>query len=201
MARKRANSTKSKNEAQVTKKAATSPLAKIESQYFQELVDCSNRLAALQQQRSQFIFIIGKLNENRKKIQDKVVKPPFSLPLIPNVMNYLESDTKVVFKLFDEQITNYKNSLKSLKGQIQHRQEEYEESAVRTRDFLTKRYEHLTAKHIVPARKAVADEENLFEAEFKKLLDDPETMKEFKKAKQEAVKVNTKRETKKKGKK
>lgn len=200
MERKRARSTASKTKAKVEKKVVP-PLQEAEGRYFQELVDLSNRLQGLHKQKSQFEFIIGKLNENRKKIQTGKVKLPVVLPLIPNVMNYMESDKKIVLKFFDEQITNYKNSIKALEGQIPHRYEEYIEAAVRTREFLNARYKNLVAKHIVPARKAIEDEENLFEAEFNKVMKDSETMKEFKKAKIEAVKRNSARDTKKKAKK
>lgn len=173
------------------------PLAKGEGQYFQELVEISNRYSTLMQQKTQYEFIITKLQENRKKIQDNVVKMPVTITLIPNIMFYQEHDKKKVFKFFDEQIVSYKNTIKSLEGQLIHRYEDYVECAVRVREFLVRRYGNLKGKQIVPDRKSVEDEENLFEAEFQKLIDDPETMKEFKKAKKEAVKQNTQRAIKK----
>lgn len=197
MGRKRANTTKNKNTAEVKIKPRVPSLQKGEGQYFQELVDVSNLYASLQTQEAQYKFIIEKLEENRKKIQDGEIKLPLRFWLIPNLVSYPESDKKKIFKFFDEQITGYKNSLKTLKGTITHRYEEYAESAVRTREFVTKRFASLKAGDIVPDRKTIEGEENLFEAEFNKLMEDPETMKDFKKAKAEAIKENTKRETKK----
>lgn len=176
------------------------PLMSQEAQYFQELVDVSNRYAALMKQKAQYEFIVKKLQENRKKVQTGEIPLPVTLPLIPNVMNYNESKKKTVFKFFDEQITGYKNSVKAIEGQLGHRYEEYVEVAVRTREFLVKRYGGLKGAKIVQARAGVKDEENLFEAEFNKLMEDPKTMQEFKDAKKEAVKVNTQRATKQKAK-
>lgn len=200
MARKRANSTKSKTEAEVKKTPPSQPLMQQEAQYFQELVETSNRYSALKKQKAQFEYVIGKLNKDRKKIQTGAIKLPVTITLIPNVMSYPEHDKKKAIKFFDDQLTNYKNSLKALEGQITHRYEEYVESAVRTREFLIARYGKLKAKYIVPARKGIEEEDNLFEAEFDKLMNDPETKEKFDEAKKVAIKKNTARATKKKGK-
>lgn len=178
-------------------KPKAKPLMQPEAQYFQELVDSSNKLTGLQKQVAQFEFIIGKLQENRNKIQKGDVKLPVVMVLIPKIMYYQEDDKKKILGFFDEQIKSYQTNIISIKNQMEHRQEEYEESAVRNREFLATRYGNLTAKHIVAARKEVADEENLFEAELSKLAENDEVMKEFKKAKKEAVKRNKARQTKK----
>lgn len=197
MGRKRANTTKDKKTAEIKVKPRLSSLQKGEGQYFQELVNISNQYAELQTQEAQYKFIIGKLEENRKKIQNGKIELPVQMWLIPNVMSYPLSDKKEIFKFFDEQITGYKNSVKSLKGTIDHRYDEYAESAVRTREFMAKRFGSLKAGDIVPDRKTIGEEENLFEAEFTELMKDPETMKEFKAAKAKAIKENTKRAVKK----
>jgi len=193
MTRKRANSTKNKKTAKTKTKSKIATLKQSETQYFQELVEISSRYAAMLKQEAQYEFIIHKLEENRKKIQDGEIKLPIVLPLIPNVMYYSEFDKKKIFEFFDTQITSYKNSIKALKGQLEQRYEAYIESGVRVREFLIRRYGTLTAKQIVPDRKTVGDEENLFEAEFNKLMEDPKTKEEFKKAKKEAIQHNIKR--------
>lgn len=204
MAKKRQRANKKKSTKVEIKQ--TKPLMSGEAQYFQELVDVSNRYAALLKQKAQYEFIVNKLQENRKKIQSGKIKMPVTLPLIPNVMNYSESDKKEIFKFFDEQITGYKNSVKDINGQLGHRYEEYVEIAVRTREFLTKRYGDLKGAKIVQARAGIKDEENLFEAEFNKLMKtsdnfDPKVKAEFEAAKKQAIKVNTRavKETKKAG--
>lgn len=197
MSHKKPKATKNKAKVEVVKKANIPPLMQAEAHYFQELIEVSNRYAALLKQKAQYEFIINKLEENRKKIQDGVIKLPVTLPLIPNVMTYNEDNKKEIFKFFDEQIVGYKNSIKTLIGQISHRHEDYTEVAVRTREFLTKRYGRLSAKNITRDRKLVKEEETLFEAEFKKLVDDPKTMQEFKNASKEAIKHNVKRAVKK----
>lgn len=197
MARKRANTTKDKNTAIVEKAPISQPLLQQEASYFQELVDTSNRYAALLKQKAEYEFVIKKLQENRKKIQDGKVKLPVSVVLIPKVMYYQESDKKEIFKFFDEQIKGYQTSIKSLEGQLQHRYEDYAESAVRNREFLKDRYSNLVSKKVAPHRKEIEDEENLFEAEFEKMMQDPKIMSDFKKANMEAVKKNTQRATKK----
>lgn len=193
MGRKRANSTKDKKTAKVEEKPKHQPLKSLEGQYFQELIEVSNRYAATMKQKAQYEFIINKLNENRKKIQKGEIPLPVTLPLIPNVMYYKESEKKTVLKFFDEQLTGYKNSIKTLEGQIGHRYEEFCESAIRVREFLNRRFGDLKAKQIVPDRKTIKDEENLFEAEFQKLMDDPKTRAEFDKAKKEAIQKNVQR--------
>jgi len=198
MPRKRANVTKKKNEAEVKAPPKYAPLINAESQYFQELVDVSNRYGSLVQQKKQFEFVVSKLQEDRKKIQKDEIKLPLMMTLIPNLVWYPEDNKKKIFKFYDTQITQYQNSIKSLEGQITHRHEEYLESAVRNREFMIRRYGKLKAKQLVQDRKIVTDEENLFEAEFKKLMDDPKTMEEFTKKKKMAVKINTERAKRKK---
>ena len=61
----------------------------------------------------------------------------------------------------------------SLKGQLEHRYEDYMESAARNKEFLNIRFKDVRAKNIVPLRDiGEKDEEVLFEAEFKDLLKD-----------------------------
>lgn len=208
--RKRASTPVKKGKIEVPVKPKTAALVKAESGYFQELVDTSNRLTQLRQQKSQFEFVAKKLQQSRKKIQTGEIKLPVTLPLIPNVMNYSEYDKKTVLKFFDEQIATYQNNAKNLVGQIEHRYEEYEECAVRAREFMNKRFGHLVAAHIVPDRSAAAkeDETNIFEADFKKMMKknadgsanpeyDPDVKKKFDEAKKKAIKENTARATKK----
>lgn len=196
MPRKRANTTKDKNTAEVKKKPKPRPLQEAEAMYFKELVETSNRVAALMKQKAQYEYVIGKLQENRKKIQTGKVKLPVTIVLIPKIMYYQEDSKKEIFKFFDEQIAAYRNSVKSLEGQIGHRQEEYEESAVRNKEFLNKRYEHLKAQKVTHGRDQVKDEENIFEAEFEQMMQDPKVMEQFREAKKEAIKKNTQRATK-----
>ena len=195
--RKRANSTVNKNKAKVEVKPKSKPLQQAEAHYFQELVDVSNRYAALLKQKSEYEFTVKKLQENRKKIQEGKVKLPVAIVLIPKVMYYQEDDKKEIFKFFDDQIKAFQQTIKSLEGQLAHRYEEYAEVAVRNREFLANRYENLTAKQLSHSRKEIEDEENLFAADFDKMMNDPKLMDEFKKAKQEAVKRNTQRATRK----
>jgi len=200
MPRKRANTTLSKNKAVVNKKVVNAkPLMQKEAGYFQELVDSSNRYTALAKQKAQYEFVLSKLQEKRNKVQSGEVKMPVVMALIPKVIYYQEYDKKEVLKLLDEQITSYKNNIMAIDGQLQHREEEYKESAVRTREFMTNRYGGLKAQTLgtTTHRKEIEDEDILFETEFKKLLENDETKEEFKKAQKEAVKKNVARQTKK----
>ncbi len=196
MARKRANTTKDKNKAVVVKKKQAQPLMQKEAQYFQELVDVNNRYTALLKQKAQYEFVLNKLQEHRTKVQKGKVKLPVQITLIPKLMTYPEEDKKEILKIFDEQIVSYKNSIKSIEGQLQHRYDEYLETATRTKEFMVNRYGDYKATQLTQNRKQVEDEKNLFEAEFKKLMEDPGTMAEFKKQKAEAIKKNTARKTK-----
>jgi len=85
----------------------------------------------------------------------------------------------------------------SLEGQLEHRYENYMESAARNKEFLNIRFKNAKAKNIVPLRDiGEKDEEVLFEAEFKDLLKNPEKQCQLKAAKKEAVKRNIARKTK-----
>jgi hypothetical protein len=171
-------------------------LSQQEAMYFKELVDASNKYTGLRKQKAQYEFAIKKMQENRNKIQTGEIKMPINLWLIPNVMSYPEYDKKVILKMFDEQIETYQTTVKSLVGMIEHNYDEYMESAARNREFLARRFATVTAKAIVPERKVIKDEENLFEAEFKDLVNNPEKQKELRDAQKEAVKRNLARKIK-----
>lgn len=196
MAKKRV--VKKKSKAPIEEKPQkTMPLMESEGQFFQELVNASNRYTALLKQEAQYKFIIKKLEEDRKKIQHGDIKLPMLMTLIPKLMSYQEYDKKKVLKIFDEQIKSYNTNLLSLKGQIEHRYEDYLESAARNKEFLNIRFKNVKAKNIVPLRDiGEKDEEVLFEAEFKDLLKSDEKQAELRAAKKEAVKRNIARKKK-----
>jgi len=173
------------------------PLMEEEGRFFQELVDASNRYTNLLKQKDQYKFIIKKLQEDRKKIQHGEIELPIIMTLIPKLMSYYEKDKKKVLKIFDEQIVSYNTNLLSLEGQLEHRYENYMESAARNKEFLNIRFKNAKAKNIVPLRDiGEKDEEVLFEAEFKDLLKNPEKQAQLKAAKKEAIKRNVARKTK-----
>jgi len=173
------------------------PLMESEGRFFQELVNASNSYTNLLKQKDQYKFIIKKLQEDRKKIQQGEIELPILMTLIPKLMSYYEKDKKKVLKIFDEQIAAYNTNLLSLEGQLEHRYENYMESAARNKEFLNIRFKNAKAKNIVPLRDiGEKDEEVLFEAEFKDLLKNPEKQCQLKAAKKEAVKRNIARKTK-----
>lgn len=173
------------------KPAKTPPLMGQEGQFFQELVNASNRYTDLLKQEAQYKFIVKRLEEDRKKIQKGDIKLPILITLIPNLMSYQESDKKKVLKIFDDQIKSYNTNLLSLKGQLEHRYEDYMESAARNKEFLNIRFKNAKAKSIVPVRDiGEKDEEVLFEAEFNDLLKNDKKQLELKAAHKEAIKRN-----------
>jgi len=179
------------------KSQKVTPLMESEGRFFQELVDASNSYTNLLKQKDQYKFIIKKLQEDRKKIQQGEIELPILMTLIPKLMSYYEKDKKKVLKIFDEQIASYNTNLLSLEGQLEHRYENYMESAARNKEFLNIRFKNAKAKNIVPLRDiGEKDEEVLFEAEFKDLLKNPEKQCQLKAAKKEAIKRNAARKTK-----
>lgn len=173
------------------------PLMESEGRFFQELVNASNRYTDLMKQEAQYKFIIKRLEEDRKKIQTGEIELPILTTLIPKLMSYQEHDKKKVLKVFDEQIQAYKTNIVTLKGQIEHRYEDYLESAARNKEFLNIRFKDVKAKNIVPLRDiGEKDEEVLFESEFKDLIKSPEKQNQLKAAKKEAVKRNVARKKK-----
>lgn len=196
MARKRV--VKKKQKAPVeTKPAKINPLMASEGQFFQELVNASNRYTDLMKQEAQYKFIIKRLETDRKKIQKEVIKLPITMTLIPKLMSYQEHDKKKVLAVFDEQIKSYNTNLLSLKGQMEHRYEDYLESAARNKEFLNIRFKNAKAKNIVPLRDiGEKDEEVLFEAQFSDLVKDSNKQCQLKEAKKEAIKRNVARKKK-----
>jgi len=189
---------KKKQKAPVEIKPVTVlPLMESEGKFFQELVNASNRYTGLLKQEAQYKFIVKKLETDRKKIQQGEIKLPMLMTLIPKLMSYYEHDKKKVLKIFDEQIAAYNANLLSLKGQIEHRYEDFMESAARNKEFLNIRFKDAKVKNIVPLRDiGEKDEEVLFEAEFGDLLKSADKQAKLKAAKKEAVKRNVARKKK-----
>jgi hypothetical protein len=173
------------------------PLMESEGRFFQELVNASNRYTNLLKQEAQYKFVAKKLETDRKKIQQGEIKLPILMTLIPKIMSYQESDKKKVLKIFDEQIAAYNTNILSLKGQLEHRYEDYMESAARNKEFLDIRFKSAKAKNIVSLRDVgEKDEEVLFQAQFNDLIKDADKQKELKIAHKEAVKKNVARKRK-----
>lgn len=169
-----------------------------EAKYFQELVDANNRYQAVLKQRTQYEFAIRQMEADRTKVQKGELAGPFTLTVIPKVLSRQVEDKKEILDLFDKQLKTYKEMVKSLTGQVEHRYEEYVECGVRTLDYMKKKFGNVRASQIVPDRRtAKKDEETIFEAEFDELMKDPKTQEEFKKASKEAVKKKVSRKTKK----
>lgn len=196
MARKRVAKTKQKAPIEIKSKKVM-PLMESEGRFFQELVNASNRYTDLMKQEAQYKFIVKRLESDRKKIQTGEIKLPILMTLIPKLMSYQENDKKKVLAVFDEQIKAYNTNLLSLKGQKEHRYEDYMESAARNKEFLNIRFKDAKAKNIVPLRDiGEKDEEVLFEAEFADLIKNPKKQGELKKAQKEAIKRNVARKKK-----
>lgn len=185
MSRKRSN-----GKVEVKIPTQLPPLMQNEVQYFNELVEASNQYSGLLKQKAQYEYIVGQLQENRKKIQKDEVKLPINVTLIPKLMTYTESDKKKVLKMFDEQLKAYQQNLSALASQLTFAYENFTESGIRNKEFLTRRFEKVNVGKIVPDRKIIKDEEILFESEFTDMIKDPKIAKEFKEAKKEAIKKN-----------
>lgn len=171
------------------------PLQQMEVQYFNELVESSKQYSGLLQQKTQFEYVVKQLQEGRKKVQKGEIPLPVNITLIPKVMTYQESDKKKVLKMFDDNIKVYQQNLGSLESQLNFAHENFTESGIRNKEFLTRRFEAAKVKNIVPDRKIVEGEETLFEAEFSDLLKDPKKVEALKAAKKTAVKRNIKQKS------
>lgn len=189
--RKRAN--KKVVVKEVPKVQRLMPLDTAETQYFNELVEASNRYSEMLGKQTQYKHIVGQLKESRTKIQKGDIEMPISLTLIPNVMTYPEGDKVVVLKIFDETIKNYVKSLQALDSKVDYFYEAFVESGIRNREYLARRFANATAKQIAPSRVVIKDESTLFETEIDDLLDPKkkeQIKKEFKKANKKAVEHN-----------
>lgn len=173
------------------------PLTEREGKYFQEVIDANNRYQGILKQKAQYEYAIKQMEADRTKVQKGEIKPPFILTVIPKVLSREVTDKKEIIDLFDKQLQSYKKMLKSLVGQVEHRYDEYQETAARHREYINKRFAKAKVRDIAPDRRTGnEEEETLFEAEFEKLADDPDLQKELKEAQKEAVKRNVARKTK-----
>lgn len=169
------------------------PMQQWESQYFNELVQASNTYAKLLKQEKTYEMIVKELEESRRKIQKGEIKLPVTITLIPKVMSYQEDDKKKVLGMLDDHIGNYKTALKGIRGQVEHRYDEFIESGIRNKEFLARRFKDKHAKAIAPESHQIQDEKTLFEADFDELMKSKEKQEEFKKAKAEAIKRNARK--------
>lgn len=168
------------------------PLMQTEAQYFNELVTASNTYSDLLTQKAQFEHIVKQLQEGRKKVQKDEIKLPVDIVLIPKVMTYQENDKKKVLALFDMHIKVFQQKVNANLSQLEFAHENFAESGIRNKEFLSRRFEKTTVKNIVSEREVVKGEDVLFESEFADMMKDPKKVAEFKKAEQEAAKKNSK---------
>jgi len=194
MARKRANS-KRETAAQGKAIPIIMPLQQRETMYFSELVELSNLYAKLRKQHEQYVFVLGKLKEQRTDIQKGNIKLPILMPLGGKAF-YSETDKKKVLEEMDDQINSLKESIKGIKGQMDHRRDDYIEAGLRLKEFATTRFGVYKPKQIMADRKTAKAEENtIFEGEFDKIFGadaKPEVKKEYEAAVKTAVKANEK---------
>lgn len=192
---------KSKRKQAITKISRDDalPFQQNEAWLFKELVDQSNYFGKLLKQYEQYEFALQDLIYKRKKLQQGKIKLPILLPFAGNSL-YEQNDKKMVLKDLDTQITVIKNSVSGIKSQMIHRRDEFIEAGLRTADFLINRFGKFTSKKVgvdpmqTGVRRKTKTEEKkdkvLFEAEFDKLLKDPELQKEFKQANEMAKSKN-----------
>jgi len=185
--RKRSNG---KIKADVKPPSKLAPLMQAEAQYFEELVSASNAYSGLLTQKAQYEQVLKQLQTRRKQVQKGEIKLPVNITLIPNVMAYSESDKKKVLEMFDMHIKIFQQKLNANVSQLEFAYENFTESGIRNKEFLSRRFERAKVKNIVPERQIIKGEDVLFEAEFAEMMKDPKKVAEFKKAEQEAAKRN-----------
>jgi len=190
--RKRANGKVKVDMKQVVEPQRLNPLAKAETQYFEELVGSSSQYAEVLSKRDQYRTIVQQLKESRTNIQKDKIKLPVNITLIPNVMTYPESDKKEVLKIFDGTIQNYQKALQALESKVTYLYEAFVESGIRNKEYFIRRFAGVQAKQITPGRVTLKDEKTLFEAEIDDLINDPKKKEEVKKAVKAAAEHNKK---------
>ena len=198
---KRTRANKSPRNEALPKEKKLTPLEQGEANYFQPLVQFSNTYGQLLKQSEQYHLVLSKLEERRTKIQKGDIKLPIMVQLTGNSF-YSEYDKKVVLEDIDKQIASIKESLKGIRGQLEHRKDDYVDSAIKVKKFLEARFEGQKQSSIGGERIKgnKKDEEKIFEADFAELMKEvdgkpnpkfnPKTSENFEKAMQEAVKKN-----------
>jgi len=198
---KRTRANKSPRTEALPKDKKLTPLEQGEANYFQQLVQFSNTYGQLLKQSEQYKLVLGKLEERRTKIQKGEIKLPIMVQLTGNSF-YSEYDKKSVLEDIDKQIISIKESLKGIRGQLEHRKDDYVDSAIKVKKFLESRFDGFSATQITGHRikGTKKEEEKLFEADFEKLMKevdgkpnpnyDPKVSKNFEKAMKDAVEKN-----------
>lgn len=207
--RKRANVDKDKSPRKkaVTKpdRSKAMPIQQNEAFMFKDLIDQSNLYGKLLKQFEQYEFAMQDLIWKRKQVQQGKIKLPIYLPFAGNSL-YEVNDKKKVLKDLDKQIEVMQNSINGIKGQMLHRRDEFIESGLRLKDFISARFGIYTTKNIHVPNAATGvrvktgkhesedAEKKLFEAEFDDIMKSAEKQNEFKKAVEQAKEENKKLE-------
>ena len=180
-----------------TGKVVTQPLRPInqnEAALFQQLINISNQYAKLRGQYEEYTTILKAMKERRKKVANGEIKLPIMFPLGKNKY-YNCDDKKYILKELDDEIGILSNALKGVEGQMQNHKDVYVETAFSVRDFIEEKFKNHKPKNVYSNGCSPNKKENvLFEAELDELAKDVVKQKEFHKAKQKAIKENSKQQ-------
>jgi len=191
--RKRSNQDKPK--AVVVKDIELRPITQQEAQQlFQGIINVSNQYAQLRKQYEEYTAIIESLKHRREDLAKGKIPMPIQMPLGKNKY-YMENDKQVILKELDDEIRILTNALKGVQGQLQNHKDAYVESGLALREFCDRKFRRFKPNNVYAKGCSPRKEEKvLFEGELDEMLKDEEKMKEFKEAKEKAVKENDKQE-------
>lgn len=163
-----------------------------EALYWKETQELSNTLAKLRQQRDNYQFILNQLTTKRNAIQKGDIKPEVWKLLTPTSF-YLVEDKKEILQELDTEITKYTTAVKGVQAQVRQYEDAYKESGLRLEEFAKRKFGKYRVKTISNDRRITNDEEVLFEADFDKLMKDPELQKQALAAEKTAIEMKKKR--------
>lgn len=183
-----------KPKKQSTRPSDPLPLVQPEANMFQQFIQASNTYGKLRKQKEGYEHVLRELEAKKKRIKKGEIKPPFLKPLDGKTF-YHETSTDKMLKDLDKEIDSIKNSIEGIKGQVEHRKDNYIDEALKIVAYYGNKFNKYKMKNVTGTRDSAVEkqEEKLFEASFDELMKDKKLQKEFQEAKQKAVKENKKR--------
>lgn len=164
---------KTKNKKSIYELFPVKTLDQIDANRMKEIFTLSNNVAGLIKDYAEKEIQVKKMREAAKKLEKE--KEPLMVAIAQNVFK-MEKDYKSMAKKIREQANEIEKSLTLIRGQIEHRYEDYVAGLIRQKRFLGQILRNAELKSITGQSKTDGktkkDEEILFEKEFDKLSDE-----------------------------
>jgi len=149
------------------------PFVSLDVGKLKEMVDLSNTYASLLQQYATEEYKLQIVQTTTKKIESKEIKPPFLVPIPGNIF-IPETNMKNVLKSLKHQELLISTKIAGVRGQLEHRYDEFVETMLRFKEFLSAKLGDKQISKFTQHRtggKQRDGEQVLFEKEFDKMTE------------------------------